>query len=544
MKTFITCNLNENFVQRLVGLIEDEYINQGLDMSGLSLVFGGKRPALFVKKELSRRIKKSFIPPRFFSMDEFMRFAVERSGGFSLINDLDAGFIIYNLVKEHAPEILEKRAGFAEFLPWAREIVSFFEQLDLEDVQSTVLDNIRLNAEIGYDVPDSVNFLLTRLIFLRENFHRILIEKKQYSRGLMYRLAAQSVDGNVLEGMGRIVFCNFFYLHKTERELINTLCKAGISSLFVQGGEEWPVLNELARDFGFSFDSGEKNEPSYGLSVTRGFDIHSQVCIIRDIIKGIKNPDKTVIVMPDSNSLIPLLSEVSSFVPDFNVSMGYPLKRSVFYSLFDFIFKAQSTKKGDAYYAKDYLNLLSHPLIKNIRFENYPPSVTRILVHKIEEIIVGIESTPLSGSLFVSPGEIENLNDLYDLSLSTMKHMDEQVNREDIRKMVVRLHELLFFSWEKVECFSDFASRVDAVIQILVDKGFISGYPLHVKIIEKIRACAEALRNSSFSGERFSREDLFKIFRNKFDSEMISFSGSPLKGMQILGLLETRALNF
>jgi hypothetical protein len=74
--------------------------------------------------------------------------------------------------------------------------------------------------------------------------------------------------------------------------------------------------------------------------------------------------------------------------------MGYPLKRSALYSLFECIFKAQATKKNDEYYAKDYLKVLSHPLIKNLRF--FPnPSITRVLVHKIEEVIVGIEKTSL-----------------------------------------------------------------------------------------------------------------------------------------------------
>ena len=37
---------------------------------------------------------------------------------------------------------------------------------------------------------------------------------------------------------------------------------------------------------------------------------------------------------------------------------------------------------------------------------------------------------------------------------------------------------------------------------------------------------------------------MFRIFMNKLDHKPIAFSASPLKGLQILGLLETRSLNF
>ncbi|GAI05584.1 unnamed protein product, partial [marine sediment metagenome] len=65
---------------------------------------------------------------------------------------------------------------------------------------------------------------------------------------------------------------------------------------------------------------------------------------------------------------------------EFNVSLGYPLKRSSLYSLFENIVQAQKTRKGAEYYAKDYITALSQPLIKNLKIlPDY--SATRVLVH-------------------------------------------------------------------------------------------------------------------------------------------------------------------
>ncbi|GAH80651.1 unnamed protein product, partial [marine sediment metagenome] len=52
------------------------------------------------------------------------------------------------------------------------------------------------------------------------------------------------------------------------------------------------------------------------------------------------------------------------------------------------------------------------------------------------------------------------------------------------------------------------------------------------------------MENASFSREEFPKDDIFKIFQNMLENEMVAFSGSPLKGLQVLGILETRALNF
>ena len=46
----------------------------GRDLSRLCLVFGGRRPELFIKKDLARRIGKAFLPPRFFTIDEWMSY--------------------------------------------------------------------------------------------------------------------------------------------------------------------------------------------------------------------------------------------------------------------------------------------------------------------------------------------------------------------------------------------------------------------------------------------------------------------------------------
>ena len=131
MDRIITYGLSEDFIQRLADFTESNFLKKGADLSRVAFVFAGKRPALFLSKRLSGKIKKGFISPRFFSIDEFTEYALTKKKPFAKVSDMDACFMVYNLARRVCPDILKDRQSFCSFLPWAREIISFIDQLDL-----------------------------------------------------------------------------------------------------------------------------------------------------------------------------------------------------------------------------------------------------------------------------------------------------------------------------------------------------------------------------------------------------------------------------
>ena len=56
----ITFSFCDSFKDRLVDYIQTEYIQKGADLSRLAIVFGGKRPAMFIKRDLAKYFKRSF----------------------------------------------------------------------------------------------------------------------------------------------------------------------------------------------------------------------------------------------------------------------------------------------------------------------------------------------------------------------------------------------------------------------------------------------------------------------------------------------------
>lgn len=544
MDKVVTYNLDENFIERLADYIEENFIKQGADISRLAFVFEGERPALFLKKALSKKIKRSFFPPKFFSIEEFVQYALLKKTSFEKMPNMESCYIIYTLAKEIAPEIVKGREKFSQFLPWAREIAKFIDTLDTEDIPQDSLKEVEASAVIGYEIPENINASLKNIVAVREAYHKLLSKKRAFSKGFIYLSAAKAVEEASFDEFDKIFFCGFFYMQKTERRIAKRLYDAGKVSFFFQGDEDsWPLLKDISRTLSYPIKVAKEEDNNYRLNLYSAFDKHSQVATVREILKKIKNPNSTVIVLPDPSSMIPLVSEIGSSLGEFNISLGYPLKRSSLYSLFDSITRTQKTKKDKEYYARDYIATLSQPLVKNLKMlPNY--STTRVMVHKIEEALLGMEKTSLGGRLFVKLEDVENELLLFELATRTLLNMDIEVRRGDLREVLIELHELLFKQWEDMSNFHDFAVSLGKLLDLLVRKSFMKDYGLNLKIAEKMYSIRDELLDATFSKEDFTKEDIFKIFQSMLKNERIPFRGSPLKGLQVLGAFETRSLSF
>ncbi|MBU1862556.1 MAG: PD-(D/E)XK nuclease family protein [Candidatus Omnitrophica bacterium] len=547
-RRIITYALEDDFIGKLADFIESEFIKKGADLSRIAIVFGGKRPSLFLKRELSRRMNTNFFPPHFFTVDSFIDYVLNKKDSASTVSEMEAAYYVYTVTKNKASALARGRNTFSDFLPWAYEILSFIDQLDMEAIDDKKLAAAESNARIGYDVPDELNKLLRHITVIRGEYHRLLRQRGKRSRGLRYCDAADAIDTIDSNEYDHILFCNLLYLHETERKIIKTLYGRGATYLFFQGNAcEWNTLTLCSQIFSAPIEPESKSrrgDPQVELH--GGFDVHSQVSLIGKILKDATDNEDTVIVLPKADAVIPLVSEIASREKNFNVSMGYPLRKSALFALFNLIFKAQNTTKGNTYYAKDYLAVIRHPLLKNMKIENTPAAVMRVLVHKIEEILLGIEPNALGGTLFIRLHDIEKSNDLYTAAGNTLSAMGHRnISSQTLQSIVVALHDMSFVVWESINTFSSFASSSELFLNQLIKKlDELDFDKLNLSIIEKMFGIIDEYRAAEYCNERFEREEIFSIYLQHLEKEKIRFQGSPLKGLQILGFLETRSLNF
>lgn len=544
MERITSIALNDDFIRGLADILQQDFIRRNIPLERIAVVFGGKRPALFLKRELSRRLNGAYFPPVCFSMEEFVRETVWRQAPAKMAGGMDAAFRIYELARADYPGLLAGRDSFAMFLPWAEEIAAFIEQLDLEEVSDERLRAVQENAEIGFDTLKEVNLLLSDIIKLRREFHGALNKAGALTRGMLYIRAAECAQEVNFDDLEAVIFCGFFYLHKTEQKLIKELLARGKARLVFQGDEDdWDVLKGLSAVFSSPIKAAapaRKRETV--IKFYRGFDTHSQIGILRERLEEIDNPDELLILPANPAALAPLLSEISSLGREFNVSIGYPLKRSAVAALFQDIFAAQLSRKGSLYYSRDYLNVLSRPLLKNMEIPG--AAIARVAVHKAEEVLTGAIANELAGELFINPNEISGLRVLLEETQKTLKQMDIPAGLDDIAGTLQELNRMAFGVWEKLDNFYDFSAAAEKLIAVLLERSPLEKYAPNLQAAEKILELAEELRGAAFCREKFAPEEMFRIFTRRLERETVSFTGSPLKGMQVLGPLETRSLTF
>lgn len=80
-----------------------------------------------MKKKLAAVKGKAFIPPSFFTSADFIENIVFEHTELTKIPDIEAAYMIYEIVEKEAAELLKGKRGFAEFFQWALEIVAFIE---------------------------------------------------------------------------------------------------------------------------------------------------------------------------------------------------------------------------------------------------------------------------------------------------------------------------------------------------------------------------------------------------------------------------------
>jgi hypothetical protein len=168
------------------------------------------------------------------------------------------------------------------------------------------------------------------------------------------------------------------------------------------------------------------------------------------------------------------------------------------------------------------------------------PNVTRLLIHKVEEVLTTDTGSSLCGRLFIEPEEILREEKIYALSAEA----GVNAGREELKGILARLNDFFFKTWEGASTFRGLDQRVRQFAEGIAEKSFAAYYPLNSKAAEELVEISSELARASFGSEEMPASDILKIALARLKDEFVSFSGTPLKGFQVLGLLESRSLNF
>jgi ATP-dependent helicase/nuclease subunit B len=511
-----------------------DLIERGHDISKLTFVLPSKRAGTFLKKAISEHTKKTIFSPNIVSIEEF----VEMLSGFQYATNAELLFEFYDVYLKCTPK--EHVEPFDKFSKWAQILLQDFNELDRYLIESNkVFDYLKAIKEIENhhwsldEEPTQYikNYLQfwNRLKGYYANFQKQLTTKKKGYQGLIYKEAVKNTEHYIsVNSNETFVFVGFNALNKAEELIIQKLLEQDlaltywdIDKTFIENPiHDAGLFTRTHRDNWTYFNTHKFNWITTHYSEEKNIEIIgapkniSQIKYVGELLEKIhsknRNLKNTAVILGDETLLIPLLNSIPKSIKTINITMGLPLKAIPLASLFESLFSVHKSTTTTLYY-KDIINLLSNPFVM--------PLFDSEVSNSAEELI----------------NHIQLNNKVY-------------LNIESIKEVIpnnINLIEILFTNWEdQPKTALQQCSKLIYLIKINLEHDKTNNR-LPLEYLFRFNQVFNTLDtlNTSFTHIN-SISTLFSLYRELIKSETLDFKGEPLKGLQIMGMLESRVLDF
>ena len=382
--------------------------------------------------------------------------------------------------------------------------------------------------------------LWNALSVIYDNYHKVLESNGVVSSGRQLRMAAEASSLN--HSYSRLIFVGFGVLSAAEVKLFDHFKSAQIADFWWDNAGIDRLLATTHQDPAVMLIDGYCKhfgamplEPVDNKSQTvRAVAVPSTVGQAKQafdevaLMRGQSTTPvgiETAIVLPDESLLVPLLHSVHG-VDVLNVTLGYPLRSSGIVSLMHIVARMHnqaSKERGRwTYYREDVYDILSHPLIKTF-FTN--------------EALTLVSQLSNTNRFRVPANEFNGLafSDLF------VPAMDSE--QGDEQQQTGYLDHLLNFCNVLMDRMNEATGKDGGNVKPNQEGGV--ALPLQQAFLVMYIDVLNQLKHSLMEhGQSLQRSSVFYLIDRLSSSSVVPFTGEPIQGMQVMGLLETRNLDF
>lgn len=538
------------FLQQIASLFYQQY---GAEVSRLAFVFPNRRTGLFFQKYLSEVADKPLFSPTILTINDLF---VQLSGK-QTADRINMLFMLYDIYVRHSGST----ETFDEFLYWGEMLLNDFDDVDkymadarmlftnvtdLREIENdfSFLDAEQIAAIRTFwssfypkgDSPNQEEFLAVWKILytLYNDLRDALAAEGRGYEGMIFREVVEQMEQNNCCDLPytKVVFVGLNALSVAEERFLIQLQKRGIADFY------WDYASDKVTDpnnkASYFVERNLKNFPSqYPLPAEEKVDTEIEVIGIPSGIGQAKqvytllnelckedemSPEealRTAIILPDEHLLIPVLNAIPEQIRRINVTMGYPLAGTPVASLMEYILALQKNvryvDRQPVFYFRDVLPILNHRYISSTC-----PEIVNALVKDIAEnnriyiSAADLGKTDLLSVLFLPVTDVNTFSDyLINVLQELNKVMHALSSGEEEEDATQRTNDL------EQEFIFHYFTTVNRMKEIMQDAG------IEMKI-----------------------DTYFRLLKRVTDTITIPFRGEPLSGLQIMGVLETRALDF
>lgn len=542
----------EHFLDSLAGSL---YMEFGNTLNRHCLVFPNRRAGLFFLKYLASKIDKPVWEPSVLTINELFR-------DHSVLQPAGNEILMFELYKVYR-RLRKSAESFDNFYFWGDILLNDFDDIDKYLVNASLLFKnvidiknidqqfggltesqmeiikkfwVNFNPEKHTDQKTGFRDIWSVLNDLYHEFRSSLTAQNLAYEGMIFRDLAENeeFDFSIRVRWDLVHFIGFNALNECEKRVMSRLNKTGKARFYWDYDESY-ISGSGTNSAGFFMQQNLKiygnNMPqawSYRSLLSSGnssvkrrvFDTSSdvaQVKLVHDLLKEMPglseiNAHQTAVVLADENLLVPMLFSLPENIGEVNITMGYPLKQTQVYTLIKSLMELQRNAKmadGKVRFAfRDVSAVMKNSLISSF----IPGSADKILDDIKESNLINVPSKYFEehGSLyqvFSKPGTPSLLSDYFRSILSFIASRGQQNFNMEGGKNVYN--------------------------NILIE--YIYRVVLSINRLEAIVRSGDVI---------FSEDTYMRILDSMLRVQSVPFAGEPLSGIQIMGILETRALDF
>ncbi|MGV7106506.1 PD-(D/E)XK nuclease family protein [Flavobacterium sp. U410] len=506
------------------------------DLSNLVIVLPNKRARVFLLEILKNKSGQTHFAPKITSVEEL----IQEISGIRSVDSIELLFEFYEVYLSLTPK--ENQQTFEQFSGWAKTAIQDFNEIDRYLIEPkyifSYLSDIEALKRWDLEQKDTTKLIDNHLLFwnkLPEYYKALysyLKSKRIGYQGLIYREAVAKLSEinsneyhvfagfNALNSAEEKIMLHFVtnqkgrvYWDIDEYFLANTHHDTG---LFIRRfKKEWkPYFGNTSFDWIFNHFSEKKEIKIIGTPKSIG---QARIAgkIVEDLSIVDQRHNKTALVLGDENLLLPVLNSLPEQVSSLNITMGYPSKNNPAQLLIAKIIKlhANSLSRNEQHYTlyyKEVLEVLSHPFIEP--FGNFNE-----LVHII------------------------NSNNFTFFSLETLLRLKNQIG-----SLNEALFSLLFKRWDTISIIEILESLKTLTLML---RDFLKQEGSSEKVSQAFVYSVYKMLNKMIVyqekyGKMISVKDIQVTYKQIVDLTEVSFEGEPLTGLQVMGVLESRVLDF
>ncbi len=514
----------------------------------MCVVLPNRRAGLFFSRAVSGLTEVPVWSPRVVAIREF----VETLTGQTVSDELLLVKELYEIYRK----ILQRDEPFESFYPWGVMLLGDFDDVDKYRVKAhDLFRNLKairdLSSDLSYLNDEQIGLIRQfwenfqeegkghaplflefweKLPAIYDEFRAVLKEKDLAYEGMLYRELAEQLlrEEKTETPCSMVYFVGFNALTPAEETLFTKMQQQGKARFFWDYDQAY--LEHAEDDLLGEHDAGRfisrylkifpppadlavfnnLPDPDKTIEVWSSPNRTMQSWVVKEILDKWQQeeqiPDeKIAVVLADEQLLLPVLHALPADSGAVNVTMGYPLKASPVYAFFVKTLQLLKNRKrsgegNNLYYHADVISLMHNPLVKKPE---------RSLLHRWEKEIIK------KNKIYLQAGEIP----AGDFSITDLEKKDEPV---------AWTHRLL-----------------DLLFNMVVPEQEEKGIDLNLEVFYRLSLLVTRFNDFiTASSLQLTPKGYISLLLHLVEKESVSFYGEPLAGMQVMGILETRLLDF